>query len=141
MKAITILQPYASLIASGAKWVENRTWQTRYRGPLAIHAGKGTQYLNSGALTHYHTGCVIATADLVACVHINEILRNDASSEVRKRPIPGTSRFWSEVAKHKHTEGPWCWILQDIIPFPEGRYFYINGKQGLWDWNPKEAKP
>jgi len=46
MKALTISQPYASLIASGEKWVENRSWPTGYRGPLAIHAGKGTQYLD-----------------------------------------------------------------------------------------------
>jgi len=45
MKALTISQPFASLIASGSKFVENRTWPTSYRGPLAIHAGKGTQYM------------------------------------------------------------------------------------------------
>jgi len=50
MKALTISQPYASLIASGEKWVENRTWATRYRGPLAIHAGRGTQYLSRDEL-------------------------------------------------------------------------------------------
>jgi len=37
MKALTISQPYASLIVSGKKWVENRTWGTSYRGMLAIH--------------------------------------------------------------------------------------------------------
>lgn len=41
MKALTISQPYASLIARGEKFVENRRWPTPYRGPLAIHAGKG----------------------------------------------------------------------------------------------------
>lgn len=39
MKAITLHQPWASLIAVGAKRIETRSWSTRYRGPLAIHAG------------------------------------------------------------------------------------------------------
>ncbi len=39
MKALTLQQPWATLIAEGHKRVENRTWQTAYRGPLAIHAG------------------------------------------------------------------------------------------------------
>lgn len=41
MKAITVRQPWAWAIASGAKNIENRTQGSRYRGPLAIHAGRG----------------------------------------------------------------------------------------------------
>lgn len=40
MKALTIRQPWASLIAHGVKTIETRSWSTEYRGPLAIHAGK-----------------------------------------------------------------------------------------------------
>jgi hypothetical protein len=39
MKAITIIQPWATLIALGEKKFETRSWTTKYRGPLAIHAG------------------------------------------------------------------------------------------------------
>lgn len=39
MKALTIRQPYASLVMCGAKPYEFRTWRTRYRGPLVIHSG------------------------------------------------------------------------------------------------------
>ena len=39
MKAITIRQPWASLIVAGLKDVENRTWKTNYRGRVLIHAG------------------------------------------------------------------------------------------------------
>ena len=41
MKAITLHQPWASLVALGVKTIETRSWPTKYRGPLAIHAGKG----------------------------------------------------------------------------------------------------
>lgn len=40
MKALSIRQPWASLIISGAKDIENRTWSTTHRGPLLIHASK-----------------------------------------------------------------------------------------------------
>jgi len=40
MKAISLWQPWASLVACGAKRFETRSWPTRYRGPLLIHAAK-----------------------------------------------------------------------------------------------------
>lgn len=40
MKALTIRQPWASLISLGVKRIETRSWSTSFRGPLAIHAGK-----------------------------------------------------------------------------------------------------
>lgn len=39
MKAITLWQPWASLVAVGVKTIETRSWSTSHRGPLAIHAG------------------------------------------------------------------------------------------------------
>ena len=85
MKALTIQQPWASLIASGDKLYETRTWPTKYRGPIAIHAGKQIdpdvfQYLlcplatmdqliecgiTPETLDKLPRGAVIATADLV----------------------------------------------------------------------------
>jgi len=41
MKAISIRQPWAWLIVHAGKDIENRTWATRYRGPVLIHAAKG----------------------------------------------------------------------------------------------------
>ncbi|WP_321865680.1 ASCH domain-containing protein [Paraburkholderia tropica] len=41
MKALSIRQPWAWLIANGHKDIENRTWSTKFRGPVLIHAGKG----------------------------------------------------------------------------------------------------
>jgi hypothetical protein len=40
MKAISVQQPYAWLIMRGIKTVENRTWKTKIRGPVLIHASK-----------------------------------------------------------------------------------------------------
>lgn len=40
LKAISIRQPWASMIVLGFKPVENRTWKTNYRGPVLIHAAQ-----------------------------------------------------------------------------------------------------
>lgn len=44
MKALTLHQPWATLVAEGSKTIETRSWSTKYRGPLAIHAGKSTEW-------------------------------------------------------------------------------------------------
>ena len=41
MRGLTLTQPWASLVAIGAKRIETRSWSTNYRGPIAIHAAKG----------------------------------------------------------------------------------------------------
>ena len=41
MRILTLTQPYASLIAIGAKKIETRSWATSYRGLIAIHAAIG----------------------------------------------------------------------------------------------------
>jgi activating signal cointegrator 1 len=136
MKALTISQPYASLIASGEKWIENRTWPTSYRGAVAIHAGKGTQYLGQDELKEYHTGCVIAIANLTACVSAGELSMHGNDGVAQSLLIPGTSKTWADALKHKHAEGPWCWILEDIrkiAPVP------CRGAQGLWNWRQNDA--
>lgn len=42
MRALSVRQPWASLIASGRKTIELRSWSTNYRGPVLILAGSGT---------------------------------------------------------------------------------------------------
>ena len=41
MKALSLLQPWASLVLIGVKEIETRSWSTSYRGPLLIHSSKG----------------------------------------------------------------------------------------------------
>lgn len=127
MKALTISQPYASLIASGEKWVENRLWGTHHRGPLAIHAGKGTQYLDRDELRRYPTGCVIGTANLLACMPLTSLRSLRPTCPIQRGVLTV-----GEVLDHAFTEGPWCWILTDISRYREP--IPCTGRQGLWDW-------
>jgi hypothetical protein len=40
MQVLSVMQPWATMLALGFKRLETRTWQTRHRGPLAIHAAR-----------------------------------------------------------------------------------------------------
>lgn len=42
MKCLSMMQPYAELVASGRKTIELRSWNTRFRGQFLIHASKKT---------------------------------------------------------------------------------------------------
>lgn len=50
MKALSIKQPWASLVAAGHKTVECRTWRTNYRGPLLICASQGDYEIDDGMI-------------------------------------------------------------------------------------------
>jgi len=77
MKALSIKQPWAQLIADRIKTVEIRTWRTNYRGQLAIAVSntreqytrwpKIARKLYQGPISKMPLGCVIAVADLVDC--------------------------------------------------------------------------
>jgi hypothetical protein len=41
MKALSLRQPWAWMVIHGGKSIENRRWNTRYRGPVLVHAAKG----------------------------------------------------------------------------------------------------
>lgn len=120
MKALTICQPYADMILRGEKPIENRTWPTSYRGPLAIHAGKSRSWLEDGDERERPDmvfGSIVATARLVDCVRVEQL--PDA------------------LADNDHANGPWCWILEDVEPVVPP--IPARGAQGLWDW-PNEPK-
>lgn len=133
MKALTVSQPFASLIADGQKFVENRTWSTSYRGLIAIHAGKGSKYLTKKTLATYPTGCIVAVARPATCVQATTIRFNGEIAKANAKHIaPGTTKFWSELARHEHTEGPWCWVLEDVNKLP-ATITYRGGAQGLFE--------
>lgn len=119
MKAITIRQPWASAIVAGIKTIEVRTWSTRHRGPLAIHAAAtvDTDYWPAEDEFELPTSAVIGVCDLVECRPLTEKDRKEAC--------------FNEGA----VEGLWAWVLANprpIGPIP------ARGKPGLWDWEPQE---
>ncbi len=50
MKSLSVKQPWATLLLTGEKLVECRTWQTSYRGELLICSSKGDFECNDGLI-------------------------------------------------------------------------------------------
>ena len=130
MRALTVHQPWAYLIAEEAKRIENRTWgRLDFKGPLFVHAGKSRESmfslhdLPSPALRKVKAigkeglargrelafGAIVAVAGRVECVRIEDLFQAD--------------RF-------PFANGPWCWVLSDVhrleVPVE------AKGAQGLW---------
>ena len=75
MKALTVLEPWATLIVEGKKIIETRNWDTDYRGKILIHSSK-TIMRNEDYVQHllqfvdknhlnFNRGCIIGEVDLV----------------------------------------------------------------------------
>lgn len=124
---ITIKQPFASLIAEGIKEYEFRTWKTKYRGKILIHAGKG---INKDAMKkyaslnlEYPSGCIIAIADLDDCIFIDDGMR-----KVLKQK---NSVVYSRVIQDRDWKG-YGFRLENVEKIAP---IHINGKLGLWDYS------
>ena len=127
MKAITLEQPFASLVCIGAQKMETRPWHTEYRGPLAIHTGESFSPvidpyyrsllseagLDSDKLPH---GKVVAIACLSAC----------------KKIITSEIPCYPEFAFSDFTPGSYVFELSDIKRLVTP--IAAKGYALLWDW-------
>ena len=129
MKALTVLQPYASMLIDGAKWVENRTWGTSYRGHLVIHAGQGTRYLDEHESKLFPRGVAMGVVELVECVSLADVRSNpDDFCERLHRVGVDVEAFLA----HEHAEGPICWIVRRPRRFKS--WVSWRGAQGLFEY-------
>ena len=126
MKVITIKQPWATLIAKRYKEYEFRTWKTKYRGDILIHAGKG---IDREAMTRfkdlnleYLKGCIIAKAKITDCIYVDD--------NFRKKVIPKNPNVYKGLNK---TE--WKGYGFKIEEVEEIRPIEINGKLSLWEYD------
>lgn len=134
MKAITLYQPWASLVALGHKPHETRSWPTSYRGSLLIHAGKRWDRELERLWTEFDTvlrarglarlpspnmpiGAVVALATLRDCYPTRGGLGVNSRDDLDER-----FGDWSASR--------WAWSLCDIRPLPEPIPW--SGSQGLW---------
>jgi activating signal cointegrator 1 len=152
MKAITLYQPWATLVAIGAKKIETRSWNSDYRGPLAIHAGKNTKFIkgkeflldeepfysvlmNAGQVWHSGTlplGCIVATCTLVQVRQMNELLVFPACKSYAHQ-----GKEWllneQERAFGFYAVGRYMWLLDDVHILPEP--IPATGSMGFWEWS------
>lgn len=130
-KAITIRQPWASLIVHGLKRAENRSWPTNYTGQLLIHAAKtkpdpraiiycekelGVKTMRRIALP---TGLVIGVVNMLMCIHVPSLNDDD------KFPV-GVNK----ALECPFLEGPYIFALANAVKFKTP--FEMAGKLGIY---------
>jgi hypothetical protein len=141
VKALTLHEPWASLIAYGWKEVETRDWYTGYRGPLAIHAAlrKPDPTENSRIVfTLGHRGfelppltfgAVVCVCQLVACLPAPLVEYKAKQLKEWFQPKHG----WElERQFGNYDAGRWAWILRDVQRLD--RPLAARGMRKLWDW-------
>lgn len=135
MKAITIIQPWATLLATGTKQFETRSWNTNQRGLFAIHASKRTKVSDAAfsalydeiheVFDHLHLsspndlayGAVVGAARLVACHSTDELWKNVTETELNLGDW-SPNRFAWDFRE--------AYLLPTALPY--------RGQQGIWEF-------
>lgn len=127
MKALTIKEPWATLIIDGYKKYEFRSWKTNYRGKILIHAGMSEEKDMLEKFKDYNLNCskgmIIGEALLTDCILV-------------------TKEFEEELLKIDKTvygreshEMTYAWKLENVIKYDKP--ILIKGKLGLWNYEEK----
>ena len=86
MKVLSIIEPWATLIASKQKYIETRSWKTSYRGELYIHASKKhinikdtkiQELLKLLPTQEMNYGKIVCKCQLVDCIYMDEKFINE----------------------------------------------------------------
>ena len=137
MKALSIKQPYASLIALGIKDIENRTWKTNFRGRIYIHASakyhddfnnlvsdsqiksmQDNRFLFSGLIY----SAIIGEVDIVDCV----INHSSIWAEETFIPIEGEGYPQKPI---------YNWVLANHVMYDKP-ILNVKGKLSFWNFDP-----
>jgi hypothetical protein len=103
MTAISIRQPWASLIATGKKTIETRTWPTKHRGPLLICVSQSPKRHG------LPTGVALAIADVIDCRPMTKADEPAACCDIYPKA--------------------WSWVLANVRAID---HFKVKGQLGLF---------
>lgn len=116
MRCLAVQQPYAWAIGAGLKYIENRSWTTDYRGPIAIHASRDNYHWkriceDAGQLKDHSES--FARGAIIGIAHLVDI-------HVLDQPLE----------ENRWALGPHCWLLNNarLIQNP----IFTRGRQGLY---------
>lgn len=105
IKAISLHQPYASMIALKSKTIETRTWSTNHRGDLLIVSTRKPE------LPGFLCGYALCIVDVIDC-----------------RPMTLEDE---KAARFKWSPGRWAWVLSNIRKIE--RPFRVRGRQMIYE--------
>jgi hypothetical protein len=124
MKAFTIQQPHVGAILAGLKPWETRSWRTKYRGALILHASGAfdRDWLNNPNrdirrfaihASYLRLGAILGIADLTDCRRVEDVPE-------------GPERTWGNFSA-----GRFAWRLENVRAFP--RAIECRGALSFWD--------
>ena len=132
MKALTLWQPWASLIVLRQKRFETRSWKLDglIGERIAIHAAKRpSEGLDSELIdelaklalnpAHLPLGVVVGGGVITG------FYRTEAIAPSLPRP---------ELVFGDYSPGRWAWRIEDVVALPEP--VPARGRQGIWEWTP-----
>jgi len=158
IRALTLTQPWATLVALGAKQIETRSWGTSYRGPLAIHAAKGLSGFSSPVYFYRLCSTEPFAAALRAAgygleppyaaqltIDADALPRGAVIAVCRLVDCERIGPACSAVPDHRTPErafgdyqpGRYMWLLADVQRLPTP--IPARGSLGLWNWTPPPA--
>jgi hypothetical protein len=108
VKALTVKNPWAYLICSGAKDIENRSWRTSFRGRVLIHAAAALDLRDFVP----RVDCPAPCSAIIGSVEIVDCLRDSSSP-------------WAFADF-------WHWVLRDPVLF-ERPILDIRGALSFWE--------
>jgi hypothetical protein len=121
MKAITIKQPWASLICEGIKDIENRSWKTKFRGRILVHAAQSEYNFKNQMTSEYQRefikgikkpyikGSIIGSVEIIDCIKSKD----------------NPNKAWGNMYCYH-------WVLANPIEFPQP--IPVKGKLSFWDY-------
>ena len=126
MKVLTIKQPWATLIMQQDKRFEFRSWQTKYRGDLLIHAGKGVDKEAMKRLSKYLPGelpygKILGKVKLVDCIKM--------STEFKEMLLKENSEIYTQSTFQEN----YGWQVSDVQVFENP--IEVKGHLSLWEYD------
>lgn len=142
MKVLSILQPWASLVILGHKKIETRSWNTKYRGELLIHASAKKIRLQDGMydlidymerigfMANYSElpyGSIIGKVNLVD-VTTTSIINSNTDLDIKTNWKHLTEQ---ELAFGDYSPNHFGWLLKDNVAFDVP--YPAKGQLNLWN--------
>ena len=126
MKVLIIKEPWASLIMNGTKKIETRSWKTKYRGEIYIHASLSKAKITKPEVyelikdMNFKCGYIICKCNLVDCIYMTDEYVNDMK----------TNHYEEYICGH-YEVGRYAWIVEDVKVIEP---IEAKGKLGLWNY-------
>lgn len=141
MKVLSLLQPWATLVVIGAKKIETRSWGTKFRGDILIHASKKMTNLQKDLCKSEPFAIALKDIEelklggIIGKVKIVAILTTEVIQKCPVIPYPDEQWIYNDHEEYfgDYSPGRYGWMLSSPVQFTH--FIPVNGSLGLWDFD------